>query len=521
VTERRQDSHANGLEGSFETVDQLLLAAAVQFPEREAYVEGEQRLTYRNWAALSDKLAAALAARGVGVGDVVAMIMPSSIDYAICYGAIVRLRAVATGLNPRLGRSEVSAITAQCSPSLVIVDDEAVDVPLPPEQPLLTRSALASIYAGEADGSVPAGRCAPDDPVTIMWTSGTTGCPKGAYLDHRNLRAIAEAAGPISAPGDRKLMATPFVHAGYMSKLWDQIATGSTVVMSPSKWSAGHMLRQIVDERVTVVGAVPTQWEKLLALPELASADLSGVRIGTCATAPARPELVEAVRKQIGCPLIVRYAMTESPSICGTAPEDPPDVQFQTVGRPQHGMEVSIDATPGEVGVIRIRGGCVMRGYWNAPELTAEAFDDGWLASGDLGYLRPDGNLVIAGRASDMYIRGGYNIYPAEVEAVLMTHPGIAAASVVGTPAPVIGEVGVAFVVPSDPRLPPTLQDLRTWVCHELADYKAPDRLELVEQLPTNEMHKVNKRALRELAAETRRPATVTERREDHQDAGH
>jgi acyl-CoA synthetase (AMP-forming)/AMP-acid ligase II len=120
-----------------------------------------------------------------------------------------------------------------------------------------------------------------------------------------------------------------------------------------------------------------------------------------------------------------------------------------------------------------------------------------------------------------MYIRGGYNIYPAEVEAVLMTHPGIAAASVVGTPAPVIGEVGVAFVVPSDPRLPPTLQDLRTWVCHELADYKAPDRLELVEQLPTNEMHKVNKRALRELAAETRRPATVTERREDHQDAGH
>jgi acyl-CoA synthetase (AMP-forming)/AMP-acid ligase II len=142
-----------------------------------------------------------------------------------------------------------------------------------------------------------------------------------------------------------------------------------------------------------------------------------------------------------------------------------------------------------------------MRRYWNAPELTRQAFDaDGWLVSGDLGYLREDGNLVIVGRATDMYIRGGYNVYPAEVEAVLALHPAVAAVSVVGVPAPRIGEIGVAFVVPADAQAPPGLEELRELVRGELADYKAPDRLEIVDQLPANSLLKVDKNALRELA---------------------
>jgi acyl-CoA synthetase (AMP-forming)/AMP-acid ligase II len=492
-----------GLIGTFDTVDQLLVAAASQFGDRDAYVEAGDRLSYRDWSLAADALAIELRDRGVGKGDVVALMLPSSIDYAICYAAVVKLGAVTTGLNIRLGRREVEAIIAQCSPRVVIRDELLDLTPVPEGTAVLARTDLASIYANAVDHA-PSGQCDPDDPVTIMWTSGTTGLPKGAFLDHRNLRAIAGAAGATSAPGDRRLMATPFVHAGYMSKLWDQLATGSTVVMSPPKWTAEGMLQQIVDERITVVGAVPTQWEKLLQLPQLDSVDLSYVRIGTCATAPARPELVEAVKAAMGCPLIVRYAMTESPSICGTEPDDPPEVQFKTVGHPQHGMEVSIASDAGEVGIVRIRGGCVMRGYWNAPELTAIAFDaEGWLLSGDLGYIRDDGNLVIAGRATDMYIRGGYNIYPAEVEAVLSLHPGVGAVSVVGTPAPAIGEIGVAFVVAADAAAPPTLEDLRDLVKRELADYKAPDRLELVDELPANAMHKVNKQALRALAAGT------------------
>jgi acyl-CoA synthetase (AMP-forming)/AMP-acid ligase II len=167
-------------------------------------------------------------------------------------------------------------------------------------------------------------------------------------------------------------------------------------------------------------------------------------------------------------------------------------------------MEVSVGGPAGEVGQIKVRGGCVMRGYWNAPELTEAAFDaEGWLVSGDLGYLREDGNLAIVGRATDLYIRGGYNVYPAEVEAVLALHPKVASVSVVGVPAPRIGEIGVAFVVPAPGQEPPGLEELRELVRSELADYKAPDQLEIVDALPANAMLKVDKNALRQLASRT------------------
>lgn len=497
----RTDDRA--LVGEFGTVDEVLAAAARQFADRDAYVDAGRRLSFAEWAAAADALATELDRRGVGRGDVVALMLPSSVDFAICYAAVAKLGGITTGLNTRLGRREVDSIMRQCAPALVVLDD-TLGLPDPPQgTPVLPRGALAEICAQPVAEQV-TGRCAVDDVVTIMWTSGTTGQPKGACLDHRNLRDIAAAAGVTSAPADRRLVATPFAHAGYMAKLWDQLVNGLTVVVSPPKWSAAEMLRLIVTERITLVGAVPTQWEKLLRLPELDDSDLSRVRLATSATAPARPELVAEVKEKLGCSLIVRYAMTESPSICGTDPDDPPEVQFRTVGRPQHGMEVSVVAGPGEVGLVRIRGGCVMRGYWNAPDLTRQAFDaDGWLVSGDLGFLREDGNLVIVGRANDMYIRGGYNVYPAEVEAVLTTHPAVSAASVVGSPAPTIGEIGVAFVVPADAGAPPTIEELRALVRSELADYKAPDRLELLERLPVNSMLKVDKNALRALAKGT------------------
>jgi acyl-CoA synthetase (AMP-forming)/AMP-acid ligase II len=311
----------------------------------------------------------------------------------------------------------------------------------------------------------------------------------------------------MCAPGDRRLGALPFAHAGYMGRLWDQLEKGITLVICSPGLPPADMLRLVAAERITVFGAVPTQWERLLRLPDVEDVDLSHVRVGTSASAPIRPEVVKEIAERLGFPVIVRYAMTESPTISGTEPDDPPDVQFRTVGRPQHGMEVSVSAgegraEPGEVGQIRVRGGCVMRRYWNAPELTEKAFDDeGWLVSGDLGYLREDGNLAIVGRATDMYIRGGYNIYPAEVEAVLALHPKVASVSVVGVPAPRIGEIGVAFVVPADQENPPTLEELRETVRIELSDYKAPDRLEIVDRLPANAMMKVDKGALRAQAS--------------------
>ena len=501
-----------GLAGEFATIQQVMEAAVAAFGDRDAYVEGDQRISYAEWMRRADSLAAEFRSRGVGRGDVVALMLPSCIDYAVAYAAAVKLGAIATGLNTRLGRREIGSILAQCAPALVVTG-EATEAPdLRASAAVLDRAELAR--ACDRPSARPAAdRAEPDDIVTIMWTSGTTGQPKGVCLDHRNLSAISDAAGVLSAPGDRRLVTTPFAHAGYMAKLWDQLANGVTMVVCPPTLPPAEMLRLVVAHRITVVGAVPTQWERMLRLPGLDAVDLSGVRIGTSATAPIRPEVVEEITGSMGFPLVVRYAMTESPTICGTEPDDPPEVQSRTVGRPQKGMEISVTApggpvVDGTVGQVRIRGGCVMRGYWKAPDTTRKAFDDeGWLVSGDLGYLRPDGNLVIVGRASDMYIRGGYNVYPAEVEAVLALHPAVGSVSVIGAPAPRIGEIGVAFVVPADPEKPPGLEELRELVRSELADYKAPDRLEIIDQLPANTLLKTDKNALRQKAASTGSPA--------------
>jgi acyl-CoA synthetase (AMP-forming)/AMP-acid ligase II len=498
------------LGGESATVQRLMDAVAAALGDREAYVEGDQRVTFGEWLARADLLAAEFARRGVRRGDVVALMLPPSIDYAVCYAAAAKAGAITTGLNTRVGRREVDAILGQCSPALV-VRDESLGLPdVPAGTSVLARSEVAAVGRRAADGALVAAarealaglraQCAPEDIVAIMWTSGTTGLPKGACFDHANLRAISAAAGAMCVPGDRRLGALPFAHAGYMGRLWDQLEKGIALVICSPSLPTADMLRLVAAERVTAFGAVPTQWERLLRLPDVDDVDLSHVRVGTSASAPIRPEVVEEIAERLGFPVIVRYAMTESPSISGTDPTDPPDVQFRTVGRPQLGMEVSVSGPAGQVGQIRVRGGCVMRRYWNAPELTAAAFDDeGWLVSGDLGYLREDGNLVIVGRATDLYIRGGYNIYPAEVEAVLALHARVASVSVVGVPAPRIGEIGVAFVVPADPEKPPTLEELREIVRIELADYKAPDRLEIVDRLPVNAMMKVDKNALRAL----------------------
>jgi acyl-CoA synthetase (AMP-forming)/AMP-acid ligase II len=502
----------SALSGEPATVQQLMDAVAAALADREAYVEGDQRVTFGEWLARADLLAAEFLRRGVRRGDVVALMLPPSIDYAVCYAAAAKAGAITTGLNTRVGRREVDAILGQCSPALVVRDASLGLPDVPAGTSVLARSELARICRPAADGAlVTAARealaavhaeCEPADILTIMWTSGTTGRPKGACFDHRNLRAISAAAGAMCAPGDRRLGALPFAHAGYMGRLWDQLEKGITLVICSPGLPPADMLRLVAAERITAFGAVPTQWERLLRLPDVNDVDLSHVRVGTSASAPIRPEVVKEIAERLGFPVIVRYAMTESPTITGTEPTDPPDVQFRTVGRPQRGMEVSVAAPPGEVGQIRVRGGCVMRRYWNAPELTAAAFDDeGWLVSGDLGYLREDGNLAIVGRATDMYIRGGYNVYPAEVEAVLALHPRVASVSVAGLPAPRIGEIGVAFVVPADPEKPPTLEELREIVRIELADYKAPDRLEIVDRLPVNAMMKVDKNALRALAS--------------------
>jgi len=485
------------------TLDGAFSAAAAQFADRDAFVEGHDRMTFADWFDRSQRLAGHWARQGVGPGDVVAIMLPPSIDYVVAFGATVLLGAVTTGINTRLGPSEVGAILAHTAPRIFVTDTRVPAAVSDATSVVGREQMVAAARRAAATEAHDPGRSA-DDPAVIIWTSGTTGLPKGAWFDHAGLEAAVRTAGVMTAPYDRRLVSTPFAHAGFMGKLWEHLAWGVTSVISPSPWSAADMLRLIQEERITVAGGVPTQWAKLLEQPGLVGADLTSLRLGVSATAPCPPELVERVVSTLGCPLVVRYAMTESPSITGTDPSDPPEVQYRTVGRPQVGVELELRdedgslVAPGETGRIHIRSACAMRGYWNDPAATAATLDPaGWLRSGDLGHFDPAGNLVLDGRADDMYIRGGYNVYPLEVEHVLGEHPAVADASVVGVDAPVIGQIGVAFVRSVDPGHPPTGEELVEWCRARLADYKAPDRVVIVDELPLTAMLKVDKRALR------------------------
>jgi acyl-CoA synthetase (AMP-forming)/AMP-acid ligase II len=485
---------------SFANTRELLEAAAEVHGDREAYVEPGARITFARWIARARAVAAQFLELGVGKGDVVMLWLPSGIDYAICYAAAAMIGAITAGLNPRLGRREIESILAQTDPALLVADPSLGG--LPDGSPILERADMADAVAV----ALPPVELTRRDPVALIFTSGTTGTPKGAVYDADRLAAGAAAAGVMSAPYDRRLTSTPFAHAGYMFKLWDQLLWGSTLVIPPTPWSAQGMFDVLRSERVTVAGGVPTQWAKLLEIDDVSRKTLPHVRIGIVATAPASRELVSRVAERIGVPLVVRYAMTECPTICGTEPDDSPETQFRTVGRPAPGTDIRIGAD----GVVEVRGPCVMRGYWRNPELTAQVLADGWLRTGDIGTLGDDGNLTLIGRSGDMYIRGGYNVHPGEVERVLTAHVRVKQAAVLGRSAPVIGELGVAVVVPADGEPPPTLAELRSFVAADLSDYKAPDELLVVDELPLTAMFKPDRAALRELIV--RRDADVQRR---------
>lgn len=472
--------------------------AAAHLPDHDAYVEFDARVTYREYERAADGLATLLADWGVTKGSVVCLALGAGIDYAICYQAALRLGAIASGINLRLGPPEQLSIVSRLRPTVTITDVDTV-VPGPTGR-LLSRADLAAAYAIDPDYGAP--RLGADDVVAVVWTSGTTDAPKGAVYDHRRLAAMARGAGPMSQPGDRRIYPLPFAHSGYMTRLWDEISNGIACIIPPPNWRAEDSLVLFERERVTVGQGVPTQWELMLRHPRFDEIDVSSMRIAAMGAASIPADLVREVRRRFGCPVVVRYTSTEACVTTSTRPSDPVEAVANTVGQPVAGVELDLvdsegrSVEPGQVGRIRCRSDAVMKEYWRDPELTAGVLDPaGWLSTGDLGYVDGDGNLRITGRLSDMYVRGGYNVYPLQVEQVLEQHPQIADVAVIGVPAPVRGEIGVAFVVAAGaPTL--TLEQLRDWAGPLLADYKLPDQLVSVTAIPRTSMGKIDRRAL-------------------------
>jgi acyl-CoA synthetase (AMP-forming)/AMP-acid ligase II len=519
------------------TVVSVLREAARVNGEVEAYVEpagarARRSLTFAAWDRAADGVAGYLAGRGVQKGDVVCLLLPSCLDYAVLYAALARLGAITSGINPRMGAGEVASIIERTAPVLLVIDPEAAPVPAAPGLAQASRAEVAAAWGAEPPSAWPDLVAA--DPVAVVWTSGTTGRPKGAIFDHANLAAVARGTDVLSRPGDRRISPVPFAHVGYMTRAWDEIAHGVTTVITPTPWRADDAVRIMAAERITVGQGVPTQWALMLASDELAHADLRSLRVVSTGAARMSATMIAEVRRRFGVPVVVRYTSTESSLGTGTSLTSTDDEVATTVGRPVPGVELAVvdDAgvpvAAGSIGRVMLRSPAVMRGYWgvgpgrgrsvteliDADATAAVLAADGWLTTGDFGLVTPEGNLQLAGRAHERYIRGGYNVYPAEVEEALATHRAVDRAAVVGAPDEVLGEIGVAVVVAA-PGQVPELASLRAHCAAQLADYKAPDALVVVDELPLTPMMKVDPVGLGRLAeqaAEERRSARAQER---------
>jgi acyl-CoA synthetase (AMP-forming)/AMP-acid ligase II len=472
-------------------------------------------LSFRQLDQLSDEVAAGLARRGVTLGSRVALALPSTPDYAVAYVAAAKLGAITVGLNPRATDHERAAMIDVVDPTLILATVELVGgVGADRQVELVERADRPDHLLGalRRPGQPTPTPLAPDPerPVTIVLTSGTTGVPKGAVFTEAELAAVTEAdtAGRWGG-GAAMLSGTQLAHIGFMTKLPWYLRTASTVHLI-DRWRAHDVLRLIAEHHMPSIGGVAPQLALLLREPDFDQFDLSAVRTVVMGGALSPPALVREARERLAAAYSIRYSSTESGGVgTSTAFDADDDEALFTVGRPRPGVDLEIrdqddrSVPPGEVGEICLRSPTQLRGYWGDPAATAATLRHGWVHSGDLGRLDDTGCLRLAGRAKEMFIRGGYNVYPLEVEAVLASHPEVVEVAVVPRPDPVMGEIGVAVVVPRDPSNPVTLDDLRAFGGQRLSGHKLPEALRLVGDLPLTPMQKVDRRALASVEHDT------------------
>lgn len=512
------------------TIPAALERAVARFGDREALVDGDTRLTFAQLFAAVDEATRALVASGVEAGDRVAIWAPNIGEWVIAASAAHRAGAVLVTVNTRFKGDEAAYLLRTAGARLLFTVTDFLDTDYVamlravPDAPAIDTVVLRGPArdrtitwaqflerAGAIDATITAERAAavgPDDPCDILFTSGTTGKPKGAVLAHGpSVRAYDAWATVVGLrEGDRYLIVNPFFHAfGLKAGILACLLKGATIIPHPV-FDVPSVMQRVTEEKVTMLPGPPAIYQTILDHPDLASYDLSSLRLAVTGAATVPVEMVKRMRSELAFETVVTgYGLTEATGIATMCRhDDDPDTIANTAGRPIPGMELRIVddenrvVDTGQPGEVIVRGFNVMKGYFGDDVATkATIDDDGWLHTGDIGFVDDRGNLKITDRKKDMFIVGGFNAYPAEIENMMMNHPSVSQVAVVGMPDARLGEVGIAFVVPR-PGAPLDADELIAWCREHMANFKVPRRVEAVDALPLNASGKVLKYQLRE-----------------------
>jgi long-chain acyl-CoA synthetase len=465
-------------------------ARAQLTPEASCLADERLSLTNADFAARVRGAAESFAERGVRPGDIVAVMLPNRIELVATLFAAWRLGAAVTPINPSLTHDEAQYQFVDSCAKLLVSDNQTLPVQT------ITPDALPTDGTAESEPH--------DDPhalALVIYTSGTTGRPKGVLLDHANLDAMCAMSSGTSglSADDHSLLILPLFHVnGIVVSILAPLRAGARATIA-GRFDPETFFGIVQRVRPTYFSGVPAIYAMLLARPETETPDLSSVRFALCGAAPMPPHLITEFQRRFGVPVVEGYGLSEGTCASTLNPVGGPR-KPGTVGVPFDGQEVAImdDSgrllPPDEVGEVVVRGPNVMRGYLNRPEETAKTIVDGWLHTGDVGRFDEDGYLVLVDRIKDMIIRGGENIYPSEIEAVLHRNPAVAEAAVVGATHQVLGEVPVAFVSLRSEANP---EELLAFCGESLSKYKLPTEIRVVERLPRNPVGKIDKPALR------------------------
>ena len=492
------------------TVPEALAIQARLQPDAIAFVEvgqdgADRVLKYAETHDRIENLAARLVGAGVKGGDRVAVRLPKSVDALLLFFAVLRVGAIYVPINPDFTDREAGVLIEDSDPVLAIDNSEG-GLPLSSGKVRQMQFGTGSDtdLCLQPQGALPEGPSAHDGAV-MLFTSGTTGRPKGAPLTHANLLSNMLSLAEVwkITPHDRLLHVLPVFHAhGLFLGIVMPLAMGASVRVM-AKFDAAETIRHLPG--CTIFMAVPAIYTRLLDNPNFTPAVCGSLRLATSGSAPLSPEVFEALRTRMGLRVVERYGTTET-SILATNPIDG-GARVGSVGRPLSCVEMQIvgeDSTPlgqGEVGRVQVRGPSVLTSYWKRPDTSGDWTADGWFDTGDMGQMDEDGFLWLVGRKKDLIISGGFNVYPREIEIELETLDGVAEAVVFGVPHPDFGE-GVVAAVRSEPGRKLDVSTLQSALGDGLAKYKRPKQIVVLDDFPRNQLGKVLKGDLRQTYAD-------------------